>query len=271
MPSRARVPARAREDQQRIARREGRTRRCQRRCRRAEIERPDRDTRTGCPSSGPDPSAPTPTQMHRSSPQNQSRPRNERPAHDVDEPHRLTTKLENAPASSASATTVSSSRTPGVTPDDGSWFTKSPNDEGPRRPKNTRTERRRGHKNGLLQSRRQPAEPGEHPLPLVGEHIQATGSSSLSAAERRGPPEVGEVLGLVDDDRRRTACRRAASHRGRPSARAARPPRSRCRPPCPVGAPHSTPRLWNVPTYAGRSLRGKVATRRCSQAARPRE
>src|SRR4051812_13068523 len=43
-------------------------------------------------------------------------------------------------------------------------------------------------------------EPGEHTLPLVGEHVEAAGVLDLQCREHCRPPEVGEVLRLIDDD-----------------------------------------------------------------------
>ena len=48
---------------------------------------------------------------------------------------------------------------------------------------------------------RRASEPREHALPLVGVGEQATGLFVAQRPQQRQPPVVGEVLGLVDDDR----------------------------------------------------------------------
>ena len=120
------------------------------------------------------------------------------------------------------------------------------------------------------QPRRKPAEPREDPLPLVGEHVEATGLLVPERRQRRGPPQVGEVLGLVDDDRVEEPAVRL------PRAEVHHQPGQLDLPEVTVvlAAGRRAPVDAEVVERAdvrGRSLREKVATRRCSHAARPRE
>ena len=48
---------------------------------------------------------------------------------------------------------------------------------------------------------RRRAVPAENTLTFVGEDVQATGFVVLQSRQQRVPPRVGEILGLVDDDR----------------------------------------------------------------------
>ena len=95
--------------------------------------------------------------------------------------------------------------------------------------------------------------PVEDALALVGEHVEAAGLVVLERGQQRVPPGVGEVLGLVDDDRvepvagLQLCCEIGHLERqvvlpelhGLVTAMASSGP---------SGAPQSLPRSWNSPT-----------------------
>ena len=66
----------------------------------------------------------------------------------------------------------------------------------------------------------------EDALAFVGEDVQAAGLLVLERCEQRIPPRVGEVLGLVDDDRVEPVPGLELLLRARPSGVADRVPRT---------------------------------------------